>query len=158
MTALSHNAQKVQIILDTFGWQLQVLELPDSTRTAQEAADALGCQIGQIVKSLIFRRKHSGAPLLVAASGANRVNEKQIKSLINEPLGKADADFVRQQTGFPIGGVPPVGHDKPIETIIDQDLHNYEYIWAAAGTPHAVFRLTPQQLVHITKGCIAKIV
>ena len=149
---LSSSAQKVQDALSSLGLTLQVVELPDSTRTAVEAAQAIGCQVGQIVKSLVFKGKRSGRPVLVAASGPNRVDERKIEALISEPLGKADAEFVRQRTGFVIGGVPPVGHSEQLETFIDQDLMQYDEIWAAAGTPHAVFRLTPADLVRITGG------
>jgi len=149
---LSASAKKVQEALEKLGLVLQVVELPASTRTAAEAAQSIGCQVGQIVKSLVFKTGYTGRPVLIVASGANRVNEKIIEALISEPLGKADADFVRQHTGFAIGGVPPVGHSTPLETYIDEDLLQFEEIWAAAGTPHAVFRLTPQDLVQMTQG------
>jgi len=154
---LSGSAQKVQNVLKRLGFTLQVVELPDSTRTAVEAAQAVGCQVGQIVKSLVFKAKRSERPILVIASGSNRVNEKVIEALIGEPLGKADADYVRQRTGFVIGGVPPVGHDEPLQTFIDQDLLGYAEIWAAAGTPHAVFRLTPEDLLRMASGVVVKI-
>lgn len=154
---MSPSAQKVQQALRSLGFELQVQELPDSTRTAVEAAQAVGCQVGQIVKSLIFKAKRSERPVLVVASGANRVNERQIEELIEEPLGRADADFVRQRTGFAIGGVPPVGHIEPLLTFIDQDLLQYSEIWAAAGTPNAVFRLSPAELVRMTGGQVVKI-
>ena len=154
---LSSSAQKVQQALEALGLALQVIEMPDSTRTAQEAAQAVGCQVGQIVKSLIFKTKRSRRPILVVASGQNRVNEKKLEALLQEPLGKADAEFVRQHTGFAIGGVPPVGHTEPIETFVDEDLLQYETIWAAAGTPKAVFRLTPNELVEITGGEVVDI-
>jgi len=134
-----------------------VLELPDSTRTAQEAADAIGCEVAQIAKSIIFRRKSANAPLLVVASGVNRVNEKKIAAEIGDKLEKADADFVRERTGFVIGGVAPVGHAEPIMTVIDEDLLQFETLWAAAGHPKAVFRLTPDQLVEMTGGRIAAV-
>jgi prolyl-tRNA editing enzyme YbaK/EbsC (Cys-tRNA(Pro) deacylase) len=154
---LSSSAQRVQEYLVARGLESRVVELPDSTRTAPEAAQAVGCRVGQIVKSLIFRAKHSGRGVLVLASGANRVNETLIEALIGEPLGKADADFVRQQTGFAIGGVPPVAHANPMLTYIDQDLLQYAEIWAAAGTPHAVFRLSPQELISLTDGKVVEI-
>ncbi len=154
---LSNKAQRVQAALAEFGLDLVVIEFPESTRTAQEAADAVGCQVGQIVKSLIFQRQPSGEAILIAASGGNRVNEKQIKNLLGEKIVRADADFVRQVSGYPIGGVPPLAHDQKIETIIDQDLLQYDQVWAAAGTPNAVFRLSPQQLVQITAGRVEKI-
>lgn len=139
------------------GFTLQVVELPDSTRTAAEAAQAVGCQVGQIVKSLIFKGKRSERPILVVASGSNRVDERVIEALIGEPLGKADADFVRQHTGFAIGGVPPVGHAEKLLTFVDEDLLQYAEIWAAAGTPNAVFRLAPPDLVRMTSGQVVKI-
>lgn len=154
---LSPSAKKVQDALLASGLTMQVLELPDSTRTALEAAQAVGCQVGQIVKSLVFKSKRSLQPVLVLASGANRVDERKIEVLIGEPLGKADADFVRQQTGFVIGGVPPVGHLKQLQSFIDRDLLEHTELWAAAGTPHAVFRLRPQDLVSITGGQVADI-
>ena len=149
---LSASAQKVQDALSALGLSLQVVELPGSTRTAVEAAQAVGCQVGQIVKSLIFKGKHSQRPILVVASGVNRVDEKKIEAQIGEPLGKADADFVRQHTGFVIGGVPPLGHPERLLTYVDEDLLQYTEIWAAAGTPHAVFRLSPSDLLKITGG------
>ena len=149
---LSASAQKVQKALEELDMQLEVIELPGSTRTAVEAAQAIGCQVGQIVKSLIFKGKRSKQPVLVLASGPNRVNEKKIESLIGEPLGKANADFVRQHTGFAIGGVPPLGHSEKLRTYIDQDLLQHTTIWAAAGTPHAVFQLKSQDLVNVTSG------
>jgi prolyl-tRNA editing enzyme YbaK/EbsC (Cys-tRNA(Pro) deacylase) len=149
---LSPSAQKVQRTLQEKGLSLQVVELPASTRTAVDAAKAVGCQVGQIVKSLIFRARQTDRPILVLTSGANRVDEKIIGRLLSEPITKADADFVRERTGFAIGGVPPVGHLQAMLTFIDQDLLQYDEIWAAAGTPHAVFRLTPDDLVRITAG------
>jgi len=155
--SLSPSAQKVQQALQAIGLQLEVVELPDSTRTSQEAAQAIGCQVGQIAKSIVFRAGASQRPVLVIASGPNRVNEKVIEELTGEPIGKADAEFVRQKTGFVIGGVPPVGHVEHLRTFIDQDLLQYADIWAAAGTPHAVFRLTPNELLQMTGGLVVKV-
>ena len=155
--SLSSSVQKLQDALKSLGLTLQVVELPNSTRTAVEAAQAIGCQVGQIVKSIIFKGKRSERPFLVIASGSNRVNEKTIEALIDEPLGKADADFVRQHTGFVIAGVPPLGHSEPLETFIDEDLFQYNEIWAAAGTPNAVFRLKPDDLPRMTKGKVINI-
>lgn len=153
---LSNNTHRVQAALANFGLDLEVVELPDSTRTAPEAAAAIGCTVEQIVKSLIFKTK-SGKPMLITTSGGNRVNEKRIQEIIGEKIAKADADFVREVTGYPIGGVPPIAHLQRIETIIDEDLLQYPEIWAAAGTPNAVFRLDPAQLVRMTKGKVEKI-
>jgi len=149
---LSSSAKKVQEVLKVLGLELQVVELQETTRTSADAARAVGCAVGQIAKSLIFRGQRTQRPILVIASGSNRVNEKRVGELISEPLGKADADFVRQKTGFVIGGVPPVGHAEKLEVFIDEDLLRYNEIWAAAGTPNAVFRLTPSDLVRMTEG------
>jgi prolyl-tRNA editing enzyme YbaK/EbsC (Cys-tRNA(Pro) deacylase) len=156
-SSLKKPAARVQAVLDEFGYELNVTEFPESTRTAQEATDAIGCTVGQIAKSLIFKGKTSQKPILIITSGANRVNEKKVKEYIGEKLGKADADFVREHTGFAIGGVPPVGHIKPITTYIDEDLMQYDEIWAAAGTPNSVFKLTPSILADMTKGRIIKV-
>lgn len=155
--ALSASAQKVQDTLRALGVTGRVVELPGSTRTALEAAQAIGCGVEQIAKSLVFRGKKSGKAVLVIASGANRVNEKRLRDLVTEPVQKGDADFVREQTGFAIGGIPPVGHAANLEVFIDQDLLQYEEIWAAAGTPHAVFRLTPSELTTMTGGRVVMI-
>lgn len=147
----------MQVVLNEFGFELSVVELSDSARTAQEAADAIGCTVSQIAKSLIFKGRTSQKPILIIASGTNRVNEKAIKEHIGENLEKADADFVLDHTGYAIGGIPPIGHKNPIVTFIDEDLMQYEEIWAAAGTPNAVFKLTPNILAEITKGNIITI-
>ncbi len=149
---LGSSAQKVQEVLKSLGLELQVVELQETTRTSADAARAVGCQVGQIAKSLVFRGETTQRPILVIASGSNRVNEKRVGQLISETLGKADADFVRQKTGFVIGGVPPVGHAEKLEIFIDEDLLQYSEIWAAAGTPNAVFKLTPSDLVRMTEG------
>lgn len=154
---LKKSAEKVQTALTKLGYELNVVEFSDSTRTAQEAAESIGCTVGQIAKSLIFKGKSSQKPILIIASGLNRVKEKLVKEYIGEELEKADADFVSEQTGFAIGGIPPIGHANQIDTYIDEDLIQYDEIWAAAGTPNAVFRLTPDILVEITKGTIIKV-
>ncbi|MDT8974893.1 YbaK/EbsC family protein [Paenibacillus sp. chi10] len=141
MDELKNSAQIVQDKLAARGLPNQVVELPDSTRTAQEAANTIGCEISQIAKSIIFRRKAADLPLLIVASGTNRVNERAISYLLNEKIGKADADFVREHTGYVIGGVPPFAHKESIETLIDEELMKYEVIWAAAGHPKAVFSI-----------------
>ena len=149
---LSASAKKVQDALNSMGISCEVVELPSSTRTAEEAAVSVGCEVGQIVKSLIFKAKQTDRAVLVVASGSNRVNENKLSEWLSEPVGRADADFVREKTGFAIGGVPPVGHNQPIETYIDKDLLGYDELWAAAGTPHAVFSLTPNDLQKISSG------
>src|SRR5258708_18380382 len=132
---LSGSARKVQEALEMRGFSSHVVELPDSTRTAREAAQAVGCRVEQIVKSLVFKGQNSNKPLLVVASGSNRVNEQRLSELAGEPIEKADADFVRQRTGFVVGGVPPLGHTEQIEIFIYQDLVQYGQVWAAARTP-----------------------
>jgi prolyl-tRNA editing enzyme YbaK/EbsC (Cys-tRNA(Pro) deacylase)/protein tyrosine phosphatase (PTP) superfamily phosphohydrolase (DUF442 family) len=154
---LSASAQRVQDALAKLGFTLAVVELPQSTRTSAEAAAAVGCSVGQIVKSLIFRGANSGQPVLVLASGPNRVDEAAVAALLGEPLAKADADFVRAHTGFVIGGVPPVGHLESMPTFIDEDLLGYDSLWAAAGTPNAVFKLTPNELVTMSQGKVARL-
>jgi prolyl-tRNA editing enzyme YbaK/EbsC (Cys-tRNA(Pro) deacylase) len=154
---LSKSAQSVQNALDQKGIQTTVIELPASTRTAQEAAQAIGCQIGQIVKSLIFKTKKSNSPILILASGPNRVNESMIETILGEKIVKADADFTREVTGFAIGGIPPIGHKQTIKTFIDKDLMNFEEGWAAAGTPNAVFNLKTIDLQNLTNGDIIQI-
>lgn len=133
-----------------------VKTFPAGTRTAADAAAAIGCSVGQIVKSLVFRRA-GGSALLVVASGSNRVDEAKLEALVGEGVGKADADFVRAATGFAIGGVPPAGHAAPVETIVDEDLLTFDEIWAAAGTPRDVFALTPDELVAMTGGRVADV-
>jgi prolyl-tRNA editing enzyme YbaK/EbsC (Cys-tRNA(Pro) deacylase) len=154
---LKASAQKVQDALLAQGYQNQVVEFADSTRTAVEAAAAVGCTVGQIAKSLLFRGATSQRPLLVITSGANRVHEKRAARHIGEKLEKADAEFVYETTGFVIGGVPPLGHVQPVATYIDQDLLQYELIWAAAGHSHAVFCLTPAELVAMTAGQVIEV-
>jgi prolyl-tRNA editing enzyme YbaK/EbsC (Cys-tRNA(Pro) deacylase) len=145
----SPSALKIQAYL---GADSEVLEFADSTHTAAEAAQAIGCTVAQIAKSLIFRGARSDRSILVVASGTNRVDERKIAALLGEKIIRADADFVRAQTGFAIGGVPPVGHAMPAFVLLDQDLQTFETIWAAAGTPNAVFALTPQQLQQLTQA------
>jgi prolyl-tRNA editing enzyme YbaK/EbsC (Cys-tRNA(Pro) deacylase) len=156
-STLKGSAQKVQDALVARGYQNQVIEFTDSTRTAEDAAAAVGCVVGQIAKSLIFRGATSQRPLLVITSGANRVHEKRAARHIGEKLEKADADYVHKTIGFAVGGVPPVGHAQPVSTYIDQDLLQYEQIWAAAGHPHAVFCLTPEELILMTSGEVIEV-
>ncbi len=146
------SVKKVQQTLKSLGFSDEIVIFPNSTRTAIEAAQAVGCSVGQIVKSLVFRGAQSQKPVLALVSGANRVNEKRLGSLVGEAIEKADADFVRQHTGFAVGGVPPVAHVERLTTFIDRDLLQCDEIWAAAGSPHAVFRLTPDDLQSMTGG------
>jgi len=149
---LSDSASRVQDYLIGKGFSFEVGELPGSTRTAQEAADSIGCEVAQIAKSLVFREKETNLPVLVIASGSNRVDLAKIESGTGLRLGKADANFVREHVGFAIGGIPPVAHNEPLETILDPDLKKYDVIWAAAGTPFAVFQLKPADLEPMTNG------
>ena len=152
--ATNPTALRVQAIL---GDDFAVMEFDASTRTAEDAAKAIGCTVAQIAKSLVFRTRQSDRPLLVVASGVNRVDEKAVGRIIGEKIGRADADFVRGQTGFSIGGVPPVGHRVAPIVLLDEDLRTYPEIWAAAGTPNAVFKLTPGELESLTGGTFADI-
>ncbi|MEW6084055.1 MAG: YbaK/EbsC family protein [Chloroflexota bacterium] len=157
MSQLSPSAQKIQGLLRSLGYDYAVIEHAESTRTAQEAADRAGCELGQIVKSLIFKGKESNKPILVLTSGANRVDEKRISEYAGEAIGKADADFARAVTGFAIGGVPPIGHVEKIETYLDEDFLQYETVWAAAGTPNAIFELKTSDLQKMTGGKVARV-
>lgn len=154
---LSPSARKVQALLDAVGLGLTVVEHAGSTRTSEDAAAAIGCAVAEIAKSLIFRARTSGVPVLVVASGTNRVDEKKVAALIGEKVERATPDFVREKSGYAIGGVPPLGHAEPPLVLIDEDLLGFETIWAAAGTPNAVFRLTPDQLVSLTGGRVADV-
>lgn len=170
--ALPASAAKVQAALQALGHDGTVVTFDESTRTSAEAATAIGCTVAQIAKSLVFKTKPGGRPVLVIASGANRVDEKAVARVLadqtgGEKIGRADAAFVRDSTGFAIGGVPPIGHSgapsagaeagSAILIVIDQDLLQYQEIWAAAGTPNAVFRSTPSALVAMTGGTVAVI-
>ena len=128
------------------GLEVQLTEHTQTTRTADEAAKACGCAVGQIVKSLVFKGRTSGKPYMLLVSGDNRVNQKDVAAQIGEPLDRPDADFVRNLTGFAIGGIPPFGHDTAMATYIDQDLYRFDAIWAAAGSPNAVFPTSPTAL------------
>jgi prolyl-tRNA editing enzyme YbaK/EbsC (Cys-tRNA(Pro) deacylase) len=156
-TRLSPSSQKVQDILRELGYPFTVLESETHTRTAQEAADLVGCELGQIVKSLIFRGAQSGKPILVLTSGTNRVDESRISQYAAESIARADPEFVRMVTGFAIGGVPPVGHNQPMETYLDEDLLQHQSIWAAGGTPNSLFELTPAALQEMTGGKVAAV-
>ena len=140
---------RVRSVLRAAGIDPEIREFPDGTRTAPEAAAAVGCEVAQICKSLVFRV--GDAPLLIVASGANRVDEARFGAV------KADARWVREQTGFAIGGVPPVGHARPIDTVVDEDLLRHDVVWAAAGTPRAVFAIAPDRLVAVTGARVARV-
>ena len=151
-SSLSHNARRVQDCLAALGFSCEVKELPGSTRTAAEAAASIGCSIGQIAKSLIFRDDKSDEPVLVVASGDNRVDLAKIGKATGLILAKADGRYVKENVGYAIGGIPPVGHDRPLRTLLDPDLRRFRVIWAAAGTPFAVFALAPSDLPAMTGG------
>jgi prolyl-tRNA editing enzyme YbaK/EbsC (Cys-tRNA(Pro) deacylase) len=154
---LRASARKFQGTLKARGFNNEVVELKETTRSARDAARAVGCRVEQIAKSIVFRGGRTNHSILVVASGPNRVNEKQISDIISEPLLKADADFVKERTGYAIGGVPPLGHAEAPVTFIDEDLLQYEEIWAAAGTPNAVFKLAPGDLQKMTDGRVISV-
>lgn len=143
---LPASAQRVADAAKHLGLVTQIVTMADSTRTAEEAAAACGCEVGQIVKSLVFRGANSGMPYLLLVSGKNRVDEKKAAKVIGESLARPDAAYVRGTTGFAIGGIPPFGHAQPLKTFMDADLLTYADVWTAAGTPHCVMRLKPQEL------------
>jgi prolyl-tRNA editing enzyme YbaK/EbsC (Cys-tRNA(Pro) deacylase) len=153
----SPGTQRVQDALAALGCEGSLRHLPRPARTAAEAAAAVGCEVGQIVKSLVFELRGRGLPLLVLTSGANRVDEATLADVVGEPLEKADADFVRMHTGFAIGGVAPVGHTSALVTLIDEDLMKWQEIWAAGGHPNTVFSLAPHELARITGGRIVRV-
>ncbi|MCP5149682.1 MAG: YbaK/EbsC family protein [Ectothiorhodospiraceae bacterium] len=155
--ALPPSARRVQDALAAAGLDCVVRELADSTRSAAEAAAALGCTVAEIAKSLVFRGAESDRPVLVIASGSNRVDEKRAGELIGERLARADADFVRQSTGFAIGGVAPLGHRVAPAVLVDEDLLAFDQVWAAAGTPFSVFAITPADLVRVSGGRVARV-
>ena len=150
--ALSPSVQRVRDALQAHGFGREIVRLPASAHTSAEAARQLGCEVAQIAKSLVFRGRTSGRAVLVIASGANRVDEHKIAALVSEPVDKANAAFVRERTGFAIGGVAPVGHTEPVTTLIDEDLAQWPEIWAAGGHPSTVFRLGADELIRMTGG------
>jgi len=154
---LSTSVRKVEEALKAHGLACQVLNMKETTRSAQDAANSVGCRVEQIVKSLVFMTKKTKKPILIIASGANRVNTKKIRDILSEPVKMADPDFVRAKTGFAIGGVPPLGHSNPLETFIDEDLLKYTEIWAAAGTSNTLFKLSPDDLQKITEGQVISV-
>ena len=157
LRCLPEGVQKVAQTLQQAGHAHAPIMLDGAARTAQEAADGLGVQLGQIAKSVIFRRKEDDAAVLVVTSGDRRVDEKKVSALVGK-VGRADADFVKARTGFTIGGVSPVAHLNPSVTLLDQDLWRFEEIWAAAGHPHGVFRLAPEDLRHLTGAPVDDVV
>jgi prolyl-tRNA editing enzyme YbaK/EbsC (Cys-tRNA(Pro) deacylase) len=154
MTAkpLPASAQRVQDALIAAGTDARVIELPVAARTSQQAADALGIEVGQIAKSLIFRAVSSGQAVLVIAAGDRRVDEARISALLGEPIERATPDFVRERSSFAIGGVAPLAHAQPMSTFIDTSLRRFDVVWAAGGTPHCVFPIAPAELVRVSGG------
>jgi len=148
----SPSVARVRAALAGYGLDAEIVELAAAARTARDAAAQLGCDVAQIANSLVFRGERTGSALLVMSSGANRVDLVRLAEVFGEPAGKADAAFVREHSGFAIGGVAPVGHATRLRTVVDRDLLRHRDIWAAAGHPHTVFRLTPEELVRITGG------
>jgi prolyl-tRNA editing enzyme YbaK/EbsC (Cys-tRNA(Pro) deacylase) len=157
LSALPEGVQRVARALQDKGHPHLPLMLDGAARTAQQAADALGIQVGQIAKSIIFRRKSDDAAVLVITSGDRRVDEKKVDAIVGK-TGRADAEFVKSKTGFTIGGVSPLAHAHPPVTLIDRELFRFEEIWAAAGHPHGVFKLRPQDLETLTGAPVADVV
>lgn len=157
MARLKKSAQLVQEMLKEKGYDNEVIELPSSTRTAQEAADALDCKVDQIAKTIVFKLREKNQALLVIASGSNRINEKHVGEVIGDVLDKADANFVKEETGYAIGGVSPLIENTVVQILLDEDLLQYDEIWAAAGHPKAVFQLTPGELQGLTNGTLIKV-
>lgn len=156
-TPLPAAAQRVADAARTAGLEISVVVMPASTRTAEDAASACGTSVGQIVKSLVFRGKESGRPVLLLVSGVNRVDEKRVGRRIGEALSRPDADFVRAETGYAIGGIPPIGHPQAIAVYMDRDLLAHEVVWAAAGTPNAVFSVDPAALEKATGATVLSV-
>ena len=160
LSALPESVQRVARVLLERGHAHAPVMLDDAARTAQQAADGLGVALGQIAKSIMFKRKPDEAAVLVITSGDRRVDEKKVQALVcadGQKLGRADAEFVKAKTGFSIGGVSPVAHVEPPVTLIDEELFRFDVVWAAAGHPHGVFRLTPQDLGALTGAPVADV-
>jgi prolyl-tRNA editing enzyme YbaK/EbsC (Cys-tRNA(Pro) deacylase) len=153
--ALAGSEARVAEELNRLGIASEVRVMPASTRSAAEAAVAVGCDVSQIVKSLIFRSVEGDEPILVLASGANRVDVSRLAEIVQGPVERATAEFVRARTGYAIGGVPPVAHLERVDAYLDEDLLSHPVVWAAAGSPRAVFSLTPAELVRVTKAKVA---
>lgn len=157
MSELKPASQRVEAAARAMGLDVRIVTHTQSTRTADEAASVCGCAVGQIVKSLVFKGKDSGRPYLLLVSGANRVNEKGVAATIGEALSRPDAQFVRDATGFAIGGVPPLGHATALATYLDADLMAYDTVWAAAGTPDSMFAVAPGRLADATGAMVVKV-
>ena len=151
------STDRVKAAAEAAGLAVEIREMPQSTRTAAEAAAACGTSVAQIVKSLIFRKATSGEPILILVSGRNRVDEKAVRATLDDTLKRVDADDVRQLTGFAIGGVAPLGSLTPLATFMDADLMGFDLVWAAAGAPAAVFSVQPAALAAATRARIIKV-
>ena len=158
MTALPDAAARVADAARALGLAIEVRQMPASTRTAEDAAATCGCALGQIVKSLVFRGRASGEPVLLLVSGVNRVNEKGLVAVLGEAVKRVDADAVRALTGFAIGGIPPFGHATRLRTVLDRDLLAHDVVWAAAGTPDCVFAVAPRALAEAVGAIVATVV
>ena len=154
---MSSSRTRVEATLKARGVEAEIVEFPASTRTAVEAAAAIGCDVAQIVKSLVFVTRQTERAVLVLASGSNQVDEKKLKALLGEKIGKANADFVRERTGFAIGGVAPLGHHQVDVVLADEDLLALGELWAAAGSPNAVFKMNAAELATLTGATIADV-
>jgi len=158
MKPASHpTALRTQQLLGESGLPIRVVEFEQPTRTSAEAAAAIGCSVAEIAKSIVFRALESGLAVVVVTSGDNRVSETKVSALVGEKLGRADADFVREATGYAIGGVAPIGHAKPVRLLVDAELQRFATVWAAAGTPFSVFPITPAQLLRLTGAAWADV-
>ncbi|WP_374375344.1 YbaK/EbsC family protein [Dongia sp.] len=157
MSIESGSVARVRAALAAAGLVAEIKEFDASTRTAADAAAAIGCKVAEIAKSLIFRGTETDRAVLIIASGANRIDEAKVAAALGESIGKADAAFVRDRTGFAIGGVAPIAHSGPVTVLIDADLLSFAEIWAAAGAPNAVFRLTPADLLRVTGGQVVDV-
>lgn len=144
------TALRTQQLLAAAGLGSEVVEFEQSTRTSAEAAAAIGCAVAEIAKSVVFRLRSSGEAVVVVAAGDHRVCERKLAALLGEKPARADAEFVRSATGYAIGGVAPLGHSQPVRILLDHSLQRFERIWAAAGTPFAVFALAPAELAALT--------
>lgn len=153
---LSDAARRVQEAIAARGFDYRVIELATPVRTAADAAREVKCEVGQIAKSIVFKAQ-SGRGVLVITSGSNRVDESRITALLGEPIGRADPPWVRETTGYAIGGIPPLGHATPMETFVDEDLLRFSEIWAAAGHPNSLFRLDPRDLAGLSGGRVVRV-
>jgi prolyl-tRNA editing enzyme YbaK/EbsC (Cys-tRNA(Pro) deacylase) len=157
VSELSRSSRRVRDALLALDLPADIHRLADSTRTAPEAAAAVGCELGAIVKSLVMRGTASGDPVLALVSGANRADETRLAEAFGEPTERPDAAYVREVTGYAIGGIPPIGHPAPLRTILDEDLLRFDVVWAAAGNPHAVFPIAPAELARATGAQVTRL-